>query len=182
MKLLEIRHYVKSFLGGPPAFVLLMSDGKEYISYEDDFIENSELGRIYFIGGYDRCCVQEVDMLLNAPPIAIEELEKGECMFEGYGGELEFDHPLPKLKDASWMFLGTKIKKFNVPLPSLEESYKMFSASEIQEFTSCMPSLKRAHYMFYKSKLEKFNANIPGIADTWDMFGGTPYEEKMWNN
>ena len=171
MKLLEIRHYIDGNHVGWPAYVLLMSDGKEYISCGAYFAENTRRNRLYLadVLGYEALA-----NLLSAPSVAIEDLEDGTSMFEGFEDELEFDHPLTSLKYANRMFFKVKLIRFNSHLPNLIRALGAFYRTQIKTFSIDMPSLEYAESMFELSKIETFNSYLPKVRFTGFMFSLTP--------
>ena len=54
MKLIKILHYVENSFGGKPSFVILMSDGKEYISNGCVWKENTKENVAELIEKYDK--------------------------------------------------------------------------------------------------------------------------------
>lgn len=103
MKPVRIVHHIAETEDNPPAFVILMSDGKEYISYKNIFIENTpanvaQLEKNHFIKS-------QLSELLHAPSLADEDLVDGTSMFAGCSGLTE-PGVYPKLKFGRRMYEG----------------------------------------------------------------------------
>ena len=103
MKLVEIKHYFKNSMRRLPAFVLLMSDGKEYISHGCQFVENTPQNREMLVDEYD--CQRELDELLEAQGIGTDEIDDCRHMLHGCTS-LERVGDFPAADDCSYMLYG----------------------------------------------------------------------------
>jgi len=146
MKPIEITHFVEQSYEGKPSFVILMSDGKEYISNGCVFVENTPSNRSRLIDIHD--CENELDALLKAPGISWEDLEDGSNLFYNCESLTEpADTPnlvngsgmysfckyltepanTPKLVDGSWMYSGCESLKEPANTPELVDGSWMYA-------------------------------------------------------
>lgn len=142
MKFVKIMNYVKYSFEGKPSFVLLMSDGKEYISNGCVFVEKAQKNIDKIIKKYD--CGNYLDELFEEPSIDISELVDGYGMFWGCKELSEFTHDMPNLENGEWMFFEcSKLTKFTSELTKLEYGNGMFiDCTQLTEFTRDFPNLK----------------------------------------
>ena len=148
MKFVKILNYVENSYEGSPSFVILMSDGKEYISNGCVFIEKTLDNIDFLIEEYD--CESSLDELFEAPGIDISELVDGRGMFWGCSELTEFNHDLPNLTYGYGMFeCCYKLTEFTSNMPYLIDGRWMFYACiELSKFTSDLPNLKNGNCMF----------------------------------
>ena len=149
MKFVSILHYVEMSYGGKPSFVILMSDGKEYISNGCVFVENNQENIDQLIQKYS--CKSFLDELFDSPPLPIEELVDGRSMFRGCKSLTEFNIDLPNLVNGQGMFFCCKsLTDFNSDLPNLVDgSYMFCGCDSLTEFNVDLPNLEDDRAMFF---------------------------------
>lgn len=101
MKFEKILHYVECSYEDKPSFILLMSDGKEYISNGCVFIENTTENRCLLIDDYD--CESELFELIESGPIEIKDVTDSRYMFS-CSQITKFSSDMSSVTDSSYMF------------------------------------------------------------------------------
>ena len=125
MKFIKLLKYVECSFEDKPSFVILMSDGKEYISNGCVFIENTQKNINSLIRRYD--CKSYLEELLNSKEIDISEISNVRYMFAGCKALTSFSSELPKVTNASFMFQGCiSLTSFSSELPKVTNAYGMF--------------------------------------------------------
>lgn len=150
-----------------------MSDGKEYISYKIQFVENTPHYLSAMTEFYD--CGQKFNILLESEWVTFDAVVDGRFMFYGCGDLKEFDHPLPNLVDGRFMFSNCiRLKHFNQPLLELVDGANMFEyCKSLREFDQPLPELVTGRSMFeYCTALSKFKSSLPKLVDGGSMFDG----------
>jgi len=171
MKPVEITHYVETSYGEEPSFIILMSDGKEYISNGCQFTENTEENRAYLIERYD--CEEELQDLLEAPGIAWEDLSDGSFMFLGCK-ELTEPAPTPNLVKGEYMYCTCVLLKWVADTPKLVNGFAMyFECGRIKEPAST-PDLLIGSHMYRKCSSLERRATTPKIVSSYWMYSGCP--------
>lgn len=151
MKFLYINGYVADSLNGEPAFLLQMSDGKEYISHGCQFRENTPEGREWLVQEFN--CEEELVELISSPPCGLSEVTDARMMF-AYSPITEFTGDMPSATDARSMFYLSKLEKFSGDMPSVTDARRMFAGSNLAEFNSVVPSLVYSSGMFRDTPIE----------------------------
>ncbi|HHL35197.1 MAG TPA: hypothetical protein ENJ30_12610 [Desulfobulbaceae bacterium] len=150
MRPVEIVHYVERSYEGKPSFVILMSDGKEYVSNGCVFLENTWEKRARLISWYD--CEVELRKLLKIPGIGWDELVNGQYMFRGCKALTE-PAITPKLENGANMYYGCS---------SLKEP-------------AITPELVNGDCMYYGCKSLKEPAITPKLVNGFNMYDGCPF-------
>jgi len=148
MKLKEVVHYLqRSPIKGLPLFILLMDDGKEYISVGDAFIENTKPNRDKIFPSTD----DKASMLSYT------------------------DYDIGEIVDAGYMFCGCdSITEFDIDMPNVICTDGMFAGcSLLRSFESRMPNVISCSFMFDGcSALETFISNINNVRGARATFRG----------
>ena len=107
MKFKKLIKYVEDSYSSKPSFLILMSDGKEYISNGCVFKENTPENIATLVEQFE--CEEHIDRLLNAPDNPdVGRIKNLRSMFQGCEGLTEFTADLSSLTDGLWMFQGCK--------------------------------------------------------------------------
>ena len=148
MKFVKILNYVENSYEGSPSFVILMSDGKEYISNGCVFIEKTQKNITKLIILHE--CEKELDELFESPGIEINELVDAGGMFRGCESLTEFTHDMPNLVNGTLMFSRCEtLTTFTSDLPNLVNGTSMFAyCTSLTKFSSELPKLKMGLWMF----------------------------------
>ena len=169
MKLIKIKHYVEKSLRDLPAFILTMSDNKDYISHGCQFVEHTEENVLKLIKQFN--CEKELMELLQAPPILTSELVNGAYMFDGCESLIKIGN-FPLLSNGYYMFKGCKSLTEVGDFPSLIDGAYMFdgcsSLTEVGDF----PSLIDGFGMFDGCESLIKIGNFPLLVDDYRMFYG----------
>lgn len=111
MKLVEIKHYVPKSFEGKPSFVLLMSDGVEYISNGCVFVKNTQENVDGLILKHN--CKHWLDELFQSDGCDMKSVVDASYMFQNCESLETFDGDMPSVTDARYMFYGCKSLKKN---------------------------------------------------------------------
>jgi len=161
-KLIRITHHLP-IMDDLPAFGLLMSDGKEYLSHRGMFNENTKSGQFYLRERHresrdNHLTEQELNQLLKSEGLANEDLIDGSGMFSMYPQET-----------------GRKSLTEAPVFPNLEKASQMYAGNyQLTEPAKC-PNLKRGYSMYYQSGVSSAG-NYPQLEIGRNMYGSTPYE------
>jgi hypothetical protein len=145
---IKVLHYVEKSFDNKPSFIIEMSDG-EYISNGCLFAKNTKEIKAYLMSEY--VCKEELNELLNAPPIEMKDLVNGNYMFDGCYALTEWTEALPQLENGDCMFYHARLTKWNVELPELVNGDSMFYKSTFINWTTELPKLKEGDCLFYCS-------------------------------
>jgi len=128
MKLEKILHYVEKSYFRRPSFILLMSDGKEYISNGCQFVENTDENREILIEEYD--CERHLLDLLAADSIEMKDVTNARCMF--WGSDItEFKEDMSSVKNSRDMFCCCAfLTEFSADMSSVTDDTDMFWGCE----------------------------------------------------
>jgi hypothetical protein len=158
MKFIRLVGYVEESYRNNPSFLILMSDGKEYISNGCTFVENTTKN-IDRLEAEHPTCTHHVNKLLLSSAIDIGKVVNTSCMFWGYmgiEGITEFDEDLSSVVIANDMF---------------------YNCQKLSKFTSDLPSLLYGNCIFERCRaLTEFTGNINEDAEVMCMFRGCPYQ------
>jgi len=148
MKFEKIVNYVESSFGDKPSFVLLMSNGREYISNGCVFVENTEdnideLNKIFE-------CKEFIDELLDAPGCSIYDIADARYMFRGCGSITEFNEDMPNTIAATGMFIDCySLQRINSSMPNVMDVNNMCTrCRSLYEFNGAVPKAVYARDMF----------------------------------
>lgn len=155
MKPIEIRHHLAGTSYRPPTFIILMSDGKEYISCETYFLENTPENQDKLINVAYALTKSEMESLLQSPMLADKDLVDGRYMFAGCTSLTEAPY-YPNLKFGQCMY------KDCVSLVA----------------SGCYPSLTHAHRMYYGCSEISSVGYYPDLIDHSCMYEDCPLIEE----
>ncbi len=103
MKFVKVMAYIEKSFKGKPSFLILMSDGKEYISNGCKFLENTEGNRNALVEDYN--CAGELHVLLQEQGhVDFKRITNTMCMFYGCPNIEEFEEDLGHVTYDRWMF------------------------------------------------------------------------------
>lgn len=102
MKFVKVLAYIEKSFKGKPSFLILMSDGKEYISNGCKFLENTQRNRDSLVESYD--CAEELHLLLQESCEDFKRVTNTSCMFYGCPDIEEFEEDLEHVIYDRWMF------------------------------------------------------------------------------
>lgn len=130
MKFIKILHYVEKSFENKPSFVILMSDGKEYISNGCVWVPNIKEYVAELIAFYN--CKEYLEELFKSAPI-----------------------DMSNVINANYMFAGSNLTKFDSDMSSVTYARCMFADSKLTEFNSDMGSVTNDFAMFYNTPYQK---------------------------
>jgi len=169
MKQDKILHYVKNSFEGKPSFVLLMSDGKEYISNGCVFVENTQENKDRLIEEHG--CSEELDALFDSPSLDNEDLTDGRCMYRGCTG-LTSTSEYPNLTDGSWMYRGCTGLTSTSEYPNLTDGRCMYRGCTGLTSTSEYPNLTDGRCMYEGCTGLTSTSEYPNLTDGRCMYRG----------
>ncbi len=102
MKFVKVLSYIEKSFKGKPSFLILMSDGKEYISNGCKFLENTQGNRDSLVESYS--CAEELYVLLEGSCVDFKSITNTFCMFYGCPDIEEFEEDLGHVTYDRWMF------------------------------------------------------------------------------
>jgi hypothetical protein len=153
LKLISIDNYVEQTIKNQPAFVVTMSDRKQYLSHMQEFVEYTDENLATWERTYGR---RARINLVNSSPRGIDSIPNANFMFCGCKEISVFDNDMPNLSTAMCLFDGCKkLTTFISDLPKLKESSYMFkNCVQLSTCTGYYPNIAgRAQLaMFYGCK------------------------------
>jgi len=173
MELISIDHYVEKSFEGKPSFVLLMSDGKQYISNGCVFEEMTDrqikrLTRVYK-------CDEEMQKLLDSPHIELHNVVNTSYMFSGCTSLTVFKGNLSKAIRTEYMFSGcTSLTSFKEDLNKVKDTSGMFyKCSSLISFEGDFSEAIYTNCMFYRcTSLTRFKGDFSKAEYALIMFEG----------
>lgn len=148
MKFIAIKKYVPDYHEGWPAFVISMSDGKDYLSLEKYWSEDTDENAFILTQRFMlKDCLRG---LYSSEPILISDLVDGSGMFRGCDALTSFDSDLSSMSFGHGMFQGcAKLTSFDSALSKLFDGRDMFyGCSALVDFNSDLSSLVLHEGMF----------------------------------
>lgn len=126
MKFVKLLKYVERSFEGKPSFLILMSDGKEYISNGCVFVENTKDNREALVDEYG-CEGYLTELLENGLELDISEITNSSFMFYGCTSLVSFDADMSRVTDSYSMFYGcTSLVSFDTDMSKVTDSRYMF--------------------------------------------------------
>lgn len=151
MELTQILKYVAVSYNEKPSFLLLMGDGKEYISNGCEFVENTEENRNYLIDEYH--CSSEITELLGSPVLSdYTSITDVRYMFDGSDAVTSVTLNLPNATLAQRMFHAcSTLTTANITAPSLINALAMFyQCTNLSSVTLDAPNIIYSSWMYYQ--------------------------------
>lgn len=169
MKPIKITHHLERTGAGRPAFVILMDDGKEYISTGPNFVEATARNTKGLTDDY-YFTQEEMTKLLESKGLADEELIDGECMFQGCIILTEAGN-YPNLGAAKGMYHGCGMLKATGDYPKLKIGYGMYEECARITETGNYPDLKDGRWMYHDCPCLIEPGDYPELKEGFSMYG-----------
>jgi len=167
MKPIEITHYVEKSYGGSPSYIILMSDGIEYISNGCVFQPATEENLLKLTSKYR--CGEYIDELLAADGIADDDLVNGAGMFMGCYTLTEAGE-YPSLAYGVCMFTYCKLLTKPAICPELLAGDFMYKACYALETPGNHPKLRAGDCMYGWCVSLKHKGNYPELQEGTNMY------------
>ena len=167
MRPIEITHYVEGSYGGKPSYIILMSDGIEYISNGCVFQPTTEENLFKLTSKYR--CGEYIYELLAADGIADEDLVWGSHMFRGCHNLTETGN-YPSLSCGSHMYLECKLITEPAACPRLRNGDYMYSLCSALEEPGDYPKLESSCSMYARCLSLKRKGNYHNLLKNTCMY------------
>ncbi len=105
----------------------------------------------------------------------LDNLTYGRYLMENISTQVEWNIPMPELKNGYWMFWqASKLEVFNSPLDKLTNGEKMFGYTQIKIWVIPLPELTEGRDMFHRTKLESWSLPLPKLQSAVAMLTYLP--------